>query len=150
MNMNFDPTPAQTLAMTSCMLAISHVDGVQPAETALIGKFYEGGRVGDMPAFETLHGSHAEAAKLLEELVQKRSEDGVEFGDALVTLCLMTGYADGTLTDAERAQVQAFGQMAGVTPERFEAQLQMVRDSLLGSLSGLPDSASVAALAKEL
>jgi hypothetical protein len=145
MNLEIDLTPAQTLALTACMLHISHVDGVQPAETALIKLFYEGGREPGMPEFADVQASHVAAMSLLQQLPAN-----AEFNDSLVSFCLMTGYADGTLSEAERDAVLGFARSVGVTREAFDALLQEVRDSLLGSLAHLPDAQSVATLAKEL
>jgi tellurite resistance protein len=145
MNLDIDLTPAQTLALTACMLHIAHVDGVQPSETALIRQFYESGREAGMPGFEEVEASQATAMSRLQQL-----PPSTEFNQALVTMCLMTGYADGALSDAERDTALGFGRSVGVSREAFDALLQEVRDSLLGSLAHLPDAQSVATLAREL
>jgi hypothetical protein len=144
MNLNLNLNSSQSMALTACMLAISHVDGVHPAETALVQSFYEGGRSESMPPFSQVLSSHVNAESLLRSLAADEA-----FNDVLITLCLMTGYADGTLTNAERDAILGFAKIVGVSTERFNALWQEVRDSLLGSLASLPDSASVAALAKE-
>jgi hypothetical protein len=145
MNMNLELTADQTRALTACMLAVSNVDGVHPAETALIQQFYEGSRGAGMPAFADLQQSYANAMSMLQQLPAND-----DFNDALVSMCLMTGYADGTLSDGERDTVLGFARSVGVGAPRFDELLQQVRDSLLGSLASLPDAESVAALAKEL
>lgn len=144
MNMNLELSAAQTLALTACMLAVSNVDGVHPAETALVQQFYEGSRAAGMPAFDELQHSHTKALEMLQGVPANP-----DFSDMLVSLCLMTGYADGSLSDAERTTVLGFSQSVGVSASRFDELLQQVRDSLLGSLASLPDAESVAALAKE-
>jgi uncharacterized tellurite resistance protein B-like protein len=73
-----------------------------------------------------------------------------ELADTVVLMCLMTGYADGRLSDAERAQVQAIASELNVSDERFDELLAQVRDELIGALSHLPDAGSVAAVVKEL
>lgn len=148
MNLNFNPTAEQTLALSACMLAISNVDGVHPAESALIEGFYSSGNLTEMnelPVFSSFDDLHLQATSLLEKLTPD-----VEFTELLVALCLMTGYADGTLSDTERNIALRFATSLGVTTERFDEQLQSVRDSLLGAFAQLPDAGSVASLAKEL
>lgn len=133
-------TSAQITALVQSMLSTAKVDGLHPKEEALIRGFYDEQRLADMPAFEalpatgSLAGLGADAA----------------FADQLVLMCLMAGYADGHLTEAERNHVAALAQQVGVTGDRLAGLLQQVKDSLLGSLSHLPDAESVAALAKEL
>jgi Tellurite resistance protein TerB len=145
MNPNLQLSAPQVLALTAAMLAVSHVDGVHPAETQLIQQFYEGSREGDMPAFADVQGSHPSAQELLKQLTFD-----TEFAEALVASCLMVAYADGDLTDNELATARGFASAYGVSTEQFDGELQVVRDALLGSLASLPDAASVAALAKEL
>ncbi|MCW5219929.1 tellurite resistance TerB family protein [Verminephrobacter aporrectodeae] len=145
MNLNIRLSPAQTTALTAAMLAVAHVDGVHPAEIQLIRQFYEGGREGDMPAFADVQDAHLRAVPLLQQL----SFDP-EFAEALVGLCLMVGYSDGSLTDPEKDTALGLARSYGVSTAQFDEQLQIVRDSLLCSLASLPDTASVAALAKEL
>ena len=44
-----DLTPAQVTQLTKAMLSVAMVDGIHPAEAALIGQFYESSRSADMP-----------------------------------------------------------------------------------------------------
>lgn len=143
--MNQDFSAEQLIALTRCMLSTAHVDGIHPAETALISQFYAESRSADMPAFETLESQHAGT---LEQL--PRLGGDAAFTHILVSLCLMTGYADGSLSEAERAHVHALATALGVSAEDAAGLLQDVQDSLLGALSHLPDAQSVASLAKEL
>lgn len=145
MNFNRDFTAAQIEALTACMLSTSNVDGVHPAETELIKQFYEASRDAGMPSFADVGQLHVKAMSLLQRIP---ADPG--FNVTLVSMCLMTGYADGTLSEAERAHVQGFARSVGVSGEDFDGILQTVRDSLLGSLAHLPDAESVATLAKEL
>lgn len=145
MNPNLQLSAPQVLALTAAMLAVSHVDGVHPSETQLIQQFYEGSREGGMPAFADVQQSHAGAQEQLKQI-----PFDAEFADALVASCLMVAYADGDLSDKERAAALGLAQAYGVSTEQFDQELQVVRDALLGSLASLPDAASVAALAKEL
>ena len=92
----------QVIQLTQAMLSVALVDGIHPAEAALIGQFYEGSRSADMPTTATmLSGSHAFDARAM-------AGCPVEVADTVVLMCLMTGYADGQLSAEERALVQSF------------------------------------------
>ncbi len=133
-------TSAQLTALVQSMLSTARVDDLHPNEETLIRKFYGEQMLPGMPAFEALAGATAAALP----------SDDAAFADQLVLMCLMAGYADGHLSDAERSHVAALAQQVGVAGERLAELHQQVKDSLLGSLAHLPDAESVAALAKEL
>lgn len=133
-------TSAQITALVQGMLSTARVDGLHPKEEALIRAFYDEQRLAGMPAFEAIPAGGSLAGL----------GSDAAFADQLVLMCLMAGYADGHLTDAERNHVTALAQQVGVTGDRLAGLLQQVKDSLLGSLAHLPDAESVAALAKEL
>ncbi len=139
-----DPGPAlssaQLTALVQGMLSTARIDGLHAQEETLIRRFYGEQMLPGMPAFEALAGGAAAAPP---------SGDAA-FADQLVLMCLMAGYADGHLSDAERSHVAALAQQVGVAAERLAELHQQVKDSLLGSLAHLPDAESVAALAKEL
>lgn len=145
MNLTFNPTLAQTLIMTGCMLAVAHVDGVQAAESSLIESFYASGWDSTLPQFKDLSDFHKQAPGLLPAYAEH-----ADFPESLVWMCLATGYADGTLSASELELVQSFSKSLGMTESTFNGVLQEVRDSLMGAFSHLPDAGSVAALAKEL
>jgi len=73
-----------------------------------------------------------------------------EFADTVVLMCLMTAYADGNLSPAERSHIQAIATTLGLDAAHFEAHLAQVRDELVGAISSLPDAGSVAVVVKEL
>lgn len=139
-------SPTQVIQLTQAMLSVALVDGIHPAEAALIGQFYESSRSADMPSTAAVlarpDASPFDAAQFA----------GVPaaFADTVVLMCLMTAYADGHLSASERACVQTLASTMGVDAARFEAHLSQVRDELVGALSHLPDAASVAAVVREL
>lgn len=139
-------SPAQVTQLTKAMLSVALVDDIQPAEAALIGQFYESSRSADMPTTAAVLAdpkAHPfDAASL--------TGSSAEFADTVVLMCLMTAYADGSLSAAERAHVQSIATALGVDATRFETHLAQVRDELVGALSHLPDAGSVAAVVKEL
>ncbi|MDB5930313.1 MAG: hypothetical protein JWR60_2020 [Polaromonas sp.] len=139
-------SPEQVVQLTKAMLSVASVDGIQPAEAALIGQFYESSRNDAMPTT---------AAFLSDPAARQFDAAGLagstaEFADTLVLMCLMTGYADGQLSPEERSHVQAMATALGLDEARFEAHLAQVRDDLVGAISHLPDAGSVAAVVREL
>lgn len=141
---NSMPRP-QVIALVECMLSTARVDGVHPQEVALIRRFYEEQRKPDMPAFDDVVAAAGKDPNLLPAVGRDSG-----FAEQLVLMCLMTGYADGQLSDAERKHVLGLAQQAGVAAERVDALQLQVKDSLIASLAHLPDAESVAALAKTL
>ncbi|MCY1529482.1 hypothetical protein D9M68_646290 [compost metagenome] len=126
------------------MLSVALVDGMHPAEAALIGQFYESSRSADMPTTSAmLSGTHTFDA-------QAMAGCPADVADTVVLMCLMTGHADGRLSDGERALVQSFASALNVDAARFDALLGQVRDELIGALSHLPDAGSVANVVREL
>ena len=138
-------TPAQVTALVAGMLAVAHVDGVQPAEEQLIRTFYEQSATPGMPKFDQVGHTHAQVNQLL-----AAAGGGADFAEQLVLMCFMTAYADGHMSDGERALVLNLAKQAGVADTRADELLQQVKDSLIGSLAHLPDAESVAALSKTL
>jgi tellurite resistance protein len=139
-------SPAQVILLTKAMLSVALIDGLAPAEAALIGQFYENSRNASMPGTTELLARPDARQFDVAELAGCEPE----LADTVVLMCLMTGYADGRLSDAERAQVQAIASELNVSDERFDELLAQVRDELIGALSHLPDAGSVAAVVKEL
>ena len=91
----------QVIQLTQAMLSVALVDGMHPAEAALIGQFYESSRSADMPTTSAmLSGTHAFDA-------QAMAGCPADVADTVVLMCLMTGHADGRLSDGERALVQS-------------------------------------------
>lgn len=135
----------QVLALAASMLSTAHVDGVHPEEVALIRQFYDGAGVAGLPPFAEVEGMGAKADALLKKVGGDRA-----FAEQLVLMCFATGYADGALSDAERAHVEKIGAGAGLGAARIAELLEQVKDSLIGALSHLPDAESVARLASEL
>ncbi len=139
-------SPLQVTQLTKAMLAVATVDGIQPAEAALIGQFYEASRSADMPTTANLMASPETRQFNTADLAGSPSE----FADTAVLMCLMTAYADGHLSQAERDYVQTIATSLGVDAGRFDALMAQVRDDLVGALSHLPDAGSVAVVVKEL
>ena len=137
---------SQVIALTKAMLAVAAVDGIHPAETALIGQFYEGARSADMPGTAALLASPETSVFDVAELAGGPDE----FADTAVLMCLMAAYADGNLSSTERSLVQSIATALKMDENRFESLLAQVRDELVGALAHLPDAESVAVVVKEL
>ena len=138
-------TPAQVTALVAGMLAVAHVDGVQPAEEKLIRTFYEESAASGMPKFDEVGHTHAQTKELL-----AAAGGGADFAEQLVLMCFMTAYADGHMSDGERTLVLDLAKQVGVAEARSAELLQQVKDTLIGALAHLPDPESVAALSKTL
>ena len=139
-------SPTQVTQLTRAMLSVALVDGIHPAEAALIGQFYETSRSADMPSTATVLARPDAHAFDAGALVGSTPE----FADTVVLMCLMAAYADGSLSPAERNHVQTLATALGVNGERFDVLLGQVRDELVGAISHLPDAGSVAAVVREL
>jgi uncharacterized tellurite resistance protein B-like protein len=138
-------TREQALALIGCMLSTAHVDGMHPQELALIRRFHDESSDLGLPAFDTLAAAPADASAQLAGISADRA-----FAEQLVMLCIMTGYADGDFSEAERTHVAGLAARIGIDAGHFAQLHQGVKDSLIQSLSHLPDAASVAALVKTL
>ena len=141
-----DLTPAQVTQLTKAMLSVALVDGIHPAEAALIGQFYESSRTPDMSTTSSVMASPDAQPFDIATLTASTAA----YADTMVLMCLMTAYADGRLSLAENNHIQAIASKLGVDAQRFDTHLANVRDSLIGALSHLPDAGSVAVVVKEL
>lgn len=136
----------QMQALLACVVSTAHVDGITPPELELLDRFCGDnqhrallkdllGKAGDI--------GHAKA------MLAAVSADAA-FVEQVLLMSIMTAYADGRISDAELAHVNELGRSVGVPPSQMAELRLYVRDSLLGSLSHLPDAESVAALAKSM
>ena len=139
-------SPEQVVQLTQAMLAVAEIDGIHPAETALVSQFYDSSRSADMPDTASVLAGKGVAPFKPESL----AGSDASFADTLVLMSLMSGYADGKLSDAERGYIQSLAKAAGMSDAAFEAHLGQVRDELTGALSHLPDAGSVAAVVGKL
>jgi len=134
----------QVTQLTRAMLSVARIDSIQPAEAALIGQFYESSRTGDMPTTAAVLSD----SSAFDVAALAGSPEPV--AETVVLMCLMTGYADGHLSAAERSAVTSISTALGVSAARFDELLGQVRDELIGALSHLPDAGSVATIVREL
>jgi len=140
-------TPAQFVAATRLMLHVAHVDGAGTAEeVALIREFYDACRdaSAQFPAFDTIEAGQGA------DTVSVRDFPDPGHRDMIIALCLMVAYADGELSAAERAAVSKVAGNLDLAADRVEHILAQIKDSMLAQLARLPDSGSIAVVAKEL
>ncbi len=134
----------QIQALAAAMLSVARIDGVHPAEEALIASFHQehlGSTASDLNALLPLVEGEQPLAKLAADQ---------EFAETLVRMCVMTGYADGHLSEPEWSHIQTLAQRSQVSSTRAQEIRTEVKDLLVAALSHLPDPESVANVAKTL
>lgn len=141
-------TRNQVVEITRAMLRIAHVDSSGTAEeVAMVGQFYEGFRNsngGEWPEFETIVndiGGVSLSAELFPDAEQR---------EMIVATCIMVAFADGVMSEEELSAVRAMSENLAVGSDRFDQILALVKDFMLMQLSGLPDTESIMAVAREL
>ena len=107
--------------------------------------FYEQCGLADLPPFADDEGAYGDPV----EMATQCATDP-EFAEQLVLMSFMTAYADGHLTEGERAHVMAIAARAGLSDAHTNALLLQVKDTLIGAIAMLPDAESVARIAKGL
>lgn len=139
-------SPAQVTLLTRAMLSVAVLDGLHPAETTLIRQFYENTRSDDMPSTQAM----IEAGKASQFKVSELSGSTPEFAETVFLMCLMTAYADGSFGQAEHDYISSIARALEITEDQLAMHLAHVHNDLIGALSNLPDSASVAKVFGEL
>lgn len=139
-------TPAQAELLTRTMLAVATIDGLSDAESALIRQFYESVWSGEMKSTEAVMGGLVSQPYSVNELAGASAD----FAETVVLMSLMAAYADGKLSEAEREMIRKVASVLGISDEQLASHLARVQNDLIGALSHLPDSESVAAVYKEL
>jgi hypothetical protein len=137
-------TASQVESLAAAMLSVARVDGVHPAEEALIANFCRENGGGSAPDLDRLHGLMS-APQALSSLAGDS-----DFAEAVLRMCVMTGYADGHLSETEWAHIQSLSAQLKVNVDRVQGIRTEVKDLLVASLSHLPVAESVAAVAKTL
>ena len=139
-------TGPQMKALLACIVSTAHVDGIKPQELELIDRFC--GENEYQASLKELLGKASDLSHAQAQLAAIKGDNA--FVEQVLLMSIMTAYADGSFSDAELAHVNALGATVGVPASKMADLRVQVRDSLLGSLAHLPDSESVAALAKTM
>lgn len=141
-------TQEQVVEVTRAMLQIAHVDSAGTDEEILmISQFYDGFRNSDgaeWPAFETVAADYNKATVSAEMITD------TEQREMILATCIMVGFADGVMSESELSALGKMSTSLGISPERFEQALALVKDYMLMQLAGLPDTESIIAVSREL
>ncbi|HEX5359556.1 MAG TPA: hypothetical protein VFW49_00415 [Fluviicoccus sp.] len=131
---------------TRAMLYVSRVDGDSPQSLALIRQFFESGiETQGLPLFDDLRESLGDGVVM----------DAARFcstgnRELILKNCLLTAYADGCCSVAEWRVLQQLADDLDIPASRLAQLDAEVRERLLQGLSGLPDTVSVAQVARGL
>ncbi|HEX5277545.1 MAG TPA: hypothetical protein VFW42_07750 [Fluviicoccus sp.] len=131
---------------TRAMLYVARAGGDSPQSLALIQTFFESGiETLGLPLFDDLRESLGEG--LVMDAARFCSTANREL---ILKLCLLTAYADGDCSLAEWRVLQELADDLAVPAPRLAELDAGVRDRLLQELSALPDTVSVAQVARGL
>lgn len=133
------------IAASKTMLQVAKTDGIHPAEVALIKSFYEGSiSTASHPSFDDVLTASVDYTLAATDFASEEEREMV------LALSVMTGFADGTFSDAEMQIARAIAASLNIAPARFDEINETIKDHMLAQLSHLPDAGSVAVVAKEL
>ena len=138
-------SPREIVAATRAMLVVARADGIHEAEVELIRRFYEGAGNGAVPEFEALLGEPGDSGA-----IDAAVFEDVEHRELVVALCVMAGYADGAMSEAELAAIRSAAKALGVAQTRLAEIIEGVKDHMVAQLAHLPEAASVAKVVREL
>ena len=130
---------AQIKAAALAMLEVAKADGINPAEAELIREFWSPVE-GELGPFDA---STAESfdAKLFADGAQRL---------AVLDLCLACAFSDGKYGQQEKQTIASIASRLELSDADVQNRSAEVRAAFLGALAHLPDSSSVAALARNL
>jgi uncharacterized membrane protein YebE (DUF533 family) len=148
-NVEVNAHQAETIARG--LYAVAAVDGVHERELALISEFAwgtsdddddtRGGPLGGGSFGQILPLEPASVALLLPEPALR---------ELFMKAALLVAYADGRVSEAERATIGQFGDALGFAPPALAKLEAEVKDYLLRPLSKLSNVETVAKVAKKL
>lgn len=138
-------SPHEIVAATRAMLGVARADGIHDAEVDLIRRFYEGAGNGAVPEFEALLGESRDSGAIDAALFED-----AEHRELVVALCVMAGYADGAMSEAELSALRSAAKALGVGAPRLAEIIEGVKDHMVAQLAHLPEAESVARVVREL
>jgi len=134
----------QRTQATLAMLQVALVDDVCTVEEQmLIRAFYEDGT--EVTPFASLLALAKTAPALTADSFPV---DGQR--DTVVASCILVGYADGTMTAAERKAVRTIAMQIGVPGDRLDQLYQHVQEFMLQDLIRTTDAATLTKLYVEM
>lgn len=138
----------QVIAVTRAMLQIAHVDAAGLAEEVeMIQNFYDGFRNGngeEWPDFTSVRKEYSDA------VISADIFPAAEQREMILSTCTMVAFADGEISPNELSALARMAEDLRIDAERYKQILALVKDHMLMQLSGLPDTGSIIAVAKEL
>ena len=135
--------PFQSEAFARGLYAVAHVDGVHAAEEAMVAAFWSesGGSAQGLADFAR------RAAITGEELAA--ALPGKELRHLFLRTAVQLAFADGKVSDSERALVRGYAEALGLGQELAVIEEQ-VRDFMMGQLSHVQNVDVLAQVAKKL
>src|SRR5262249_1585292 len=136
-HMDFFPqtelSQSEAEAIAQGLFAVARADGLHPREGALIADFYQDAVAGDVTAslasLERL--PDPTGPQLAAQLARK------EVRQLFIKTAWLLAYADGKVSDAERAKIGAYAQALEVGDADSKRLEEGVKDFLLGQLTHL-------------
>ena len=124
------------------MYRVAQADGVNDRELALMRGFYESCRdeVSGLADFGDVIAQALDLAEAHEAVATP------ELREVIVRSCLLAGWADGVLTDGERAVVAEVARAVGMDDATLAHVEESTKDQLVGAVARVPDTAAVARL----
>jgi len=118
---------AQSTLICRGLYALAAVDGVHPAEEALVDGFFKstGGTDEDLRALKSAPFDLSKVAADLQG----------DVAEAFIMSCYMLIYADGRLSDEEQNKVEEYAAALGLSPDRLNALHNEARMYLLHNIA---------------
>lgn len=141
-------TRDQVVAVTRAMLQVAHVDAAGLVEEVeMIQHFYDGFRNGngeEWPDFASVNQDYGDA------VISAAIFPAAEQREMILSTCTMVAFADGEISPNELSALARMAEDLRIDTGRCEQILALVKDHMLMQLSGLPDTESIIAVAREL
>ncbi|MEW5852662.1 MAG: hypothetical protein AB2A00_28010 [Myxococcota bacterium] len=146
--MDFFPNMDLSFAQVQCLVRGLHTlavtDGVHEREDALIREFFEACRPAGGPSYEDTVRHPFTIEDGLEHL---RS---AELRRMFIKTAWLLAFADGKITTPEREQIATYAQGLGISDADNQELQAQVKEFLLGKLSHIRNTSSLAEVAKQM
>lgn len=142
-----DLSQAEAQAIAQGLYAIARADSVHPSEIAMISDFYRDA-VGDEDAETTIASLARESTIEPETLATILARD--EVGHVFIKTAWLMAYADGAVSDGERAAIGRYGAALGLSSEELGQLKEQVKDFLVRQLVHLHNIDAVREVARKL
>ena len=143
---NIDVSALEAEAIARGLYAVALVDGIHERELALISDFYQGAAADESP--DAMVSIERAGALEPPELAQHLGR--AEVRDLFMRAAPLCAWADGKVSFAERAKIDAFAKALNVSDAALAALEAHVKDLLLRPLANLANVDAVTSVAKKL